>query len=88
MDEAWSKFASEMEKGLEQGIDFSDEGELGKVTSKLWDYLDQFRVGPAVLSLLIAFAFPKNIREKIFQEVGRTVRENRRWPDGLPAEEA
>lgn len=88
MNEDWNKFANEMEKELESGLDFSDEGELGQAASKLLDYLDQFRVGPAALSLLTAFAFPKETREKIWQEVGKTVRENRRWPEGLPSEEA
>jgi len=78
MDDVLKKFAFEAEKSFSSRLDFHDESPLHKVSLDVLSYLDRFKIGPAVLSLLVAFAFPEKSREKIWQEIKQVIQENRK----------
>ena len=77
MDKLLTKLALAADKSFSSEIDFSNKTPLAKASLKVLDYLYKFKIGPAVLSLLIVFAFPKKSREKIWKEINKAVKENR-----------
>lgn len=77
MASSLKKLASEAEKSLSLTPDFSDTNPLSEACFNVLEYLEKYRIGPAVLSLLIAFAFPEASRERIWHGINRVVRESR-----------
>ena len=77
MDDLLKNLASESEKAFSSKIDFSDKGSLAKASYKIFEYLDKFRIGPKVLTLLIVFGFSENMMEKIWQGINEVIRKNR-----------
>lgn len=77
MNDLLNKLAFEAEKAFSSKLDFSDDSPLGQASLKVLESLDKFKIGPAILSLLVVFAFPKKSRKKIWREINKAVKENR-----------
>jgi len=71
------EFVGELKPAFSKDIDFSDGGKLAKVSKKVYQKLDEFKIGPRALSLLVVFAFDEKKREKLWKEIEKAVRENR-----------
>ena len=77
MDDLLKGLASEADKSFSSGMDLSDKSPFAKAGLSVLTCLDEYEIGPAVLSLLIVFAFSERSREKIWQGIQRTIRKSR-----------
>ena len=77
MEKALQDYALEAEKAFSSKIDFSDNTPLAKTIRKVFESLDKFRIGPALLSFLVVFSFPQERRENLWQTIKQAVREKR-----------
>ena len=77
MDVAFTKLAKKAEKSFSTTIDFSDDSALAKISHKILEILDKFRIGPRVLMLLAVFGFPEKSREKIWKDIHKVVRKSK-----------
>ena len=78
MDDSLRELAHEAEKSFSTKMDFSDKGSLCRAVSGVLEHLAKHKIGPAVLSLLVVFAFPEESRDNIWQGIKRVVRESRK----------
>lgn len=77
MDDPLRNLVLEAERWFSSEPDFSDESSLAKASLEVLQYLDKFKIGPAVLSLLVVFAFPEKSREKMWRKIKGAIREGR-----------
>lgn len=77
MEKVFQAYAFEAGKAFSSKIDFNDKSPLAKASQKVFESLDKFKIGPALLSLLVVFSFPQERRENLWQTIKQAVRENR-----------
>lgn len=78
MDRLFSKLAIEAEKWFSSEPDFSDNSALARMAGAILNSLGRFRIGPAVLSLLVVFAFPQQSRQRMWHHIKKAVRAHKR----------
>ena len=71
------KVSLEAKEAFASELDFSAGSKLAKASLRVLEYLDKFKIGPAVLSVLLVFAFPEKSREKIWRGIKSAIRTNR-----------
>ena len=76
MDKLFKNLASEAEKSFSSEIDLVNKSSLAKACDNVYEYLNRFKIGPRVLTLLVVFGFPEEKREKLWQELNKVVRKN------------
>lgn len=76
MDDLLNTLAFEAKNSFASKIDFSDDKPIAKASLNVLKYLDKFNIGPAILSLLIVFAFPEKSRNRMWGRIKRIIREN------------
>lgn len=76
MQNAFQKLANEAEQTFASEVRLDDNTPLYRACQQVYQQLEQLRIGPAVLTLLVVSAFPEQSREKLWRAVSRLVRQS------------
>ena len=77
MEKVFSEFANEADRTLSIGINFREESDLERSANKVLGQIAKFKIGPRLLLLLVVFSFPREKREKLWNEVQNAVSLNK-----------